>query len=63
MMYYKTRVARNAAIFHGRLVDWADQCQHTKLTLSAKRLSRRFCLEPGIAQVVFALLLGAKGAR
>ncbi|MFN8703456.1 MAG: hypothetical protein ACK5X0_15205 [Rhodospirillales bacterium] len=63
MVYYKTRFARNAAISHGPLFDWADQHQHAKLTLSAKRLSRRFRLQPATARVVSELAFGAKGAR
>jgi hypothetical protein len=63
MSYYKMRVARNAAISHGPLFDWVDQHQHDKLTLSAKRLSQRFRLQPATARVVSELAFGTKGAR
>jgi hypothetical protein len=63
MAYYKKSSTRNAAISHGPLFDWADQHQHAKLTLAAKRLSRRFRLQSATARVVSELAFGAKGAR
>jgi hypothetical protein len=62
MSYRKRRVLRNAFASLGPLFDSAER-HHDELTLSAKRLSRRFRLKPATARVVSELAFGAKGAR
>jgi hypothetical protein len=61
MVYRKQCAARNASISHGPLFDWADQRQHTELTLSAKRLSRRFRMAPATARAISELAFGVGG--